>query len=350
MKKFTFIPTAVTALSMLLLILLGCSITGEESGWQSGMIQIMLTDAPLNWDDVEKFNITIKDVQISTGEDAWQSLYVTAGEYDLLELQNGVYATLGIDTLLEGKYEQLRLVLDNGDPHKNELVFNDLSDQPVIIPSGIHTGIKITGPFEIVPGGLTKVKLDFDAESSIVELGTGDLILKPMIKVETEIVQGVALNINFFFDDFGVGSSDNDIPNWEEYEHPAGGYKCSVVEGSELGGRHARIYGGIYGYFEHYFLRRFDLSGFSGGSISFMVRRSANWDGYDRVLVELYYGGKWHTETFFAVWSTRTDFSRFELPLYKAMMDSEFRIRFKTLYMFDSTQYLDIDNFELVVK
>jgi hypothetical protein len=84
------------------------------------------------------------------------------------------------------------------------------------------------------------VQLDFDARSSVVELGNGDLILKPTIKLlDTLVTEGLWL----FFEDFGTGESADDIPNWDEFEYFDREDKCMVVEGSELGGRMVRIYG-----------------------------------------------------------------------------------------------------------
>ena len=121
--------------------------------------------------------------------------------YNLLKLVNGVTEAIGSEEFSSGKYNQVRLIIGNspelennllGDPHPeaNYLILDDRIDtiQPLKIPSGFQTGIKLVHPFTVDEGKVNELVLDFDASRSVVKAGnSGKYILKPTIKViETE--------------------------------------------------------------------------------------------------------------------------------------------------------------------
>jgi hypothetical protein len=88
------------------------------------------------------------------------------------------------------KYTQLRIFLsEDASP---VLVGEEGQDGPTTetvtleIPSSANTGIKLNRPFEIVADGITKLTMDFDAEKSVVETGSGKYKLKPVIYVTSE--------------------------------------------------------------------------------------------------------------------------------------------------------------------
>ena len=99
-------------------------------------------------------------------------------EVDLIELE-GKSIFLASELLPSGKYTQLRvfLVKDQG------IIVVDGEDYPLDIPSVGQTGIKLNHPFEIIPGQITKLTLDFDAKQSIIKTGNGDYKLKPVIGI-----------------------------------------------------------------------------------------------------------------------------------------------------------------------
>jgi hypothetical protein len=280
----------ITYLALIILFIAGCTLVGDEE--LPGVLRVMLTDAPLDWDTVDAMLVTIRDVEISRSDGSWQPLDFDNNKVDLLDLQNGVFTTLGVQEFEAGTYEQLRLILDVSEPENNAIVYKDGTVQPFKVPSGEQTGIKIIGPFVIEAGNTTSVQLDFDARSSVVELGNGDLILKPTIKLlDTLVTEGLWL----FFEDFGTGESADDIPNWDEFEYFDREDKCMVVEGSELGGRMVRIYGYDANGTNHYFLRRIDLNGYEEKVLRLQARSSTGWNGADLVFLELFYGDEWHS-------------------------------------------------------
>jgi len=187
------------------------------------------------------------------------------------------------------------------------------------------------------------VLLDFDARSAVNELGNGDLLLKPTIKIlDTMIAEGTF----FFVEDFGTGKSDDLIPNWDEIENEARKDKCMVVEGSPLGGRMARIYGNDYNGTNHFFFKRIDLPGYEEKVLRLQAKRSPEWNGSDLVHLELFYEDDWHSAYKFNYRNTGELFSILEIPLTEEMMDTMFYIRFRN-GIENQFEYLDIDNIEI---
>jgi len=65
--------------------------------------------------------------------------------------------------------------------NKSYIIFEVI--YPLDIPSVGQTGIKLIHPFEIIPGYITELTLDFDVQHSIIETGNGEYKLKPVIGI-----------------------------------------------------------------------------------------------------------------------------------------------------------------------
>ncbi|HYQ91049.1 MAG TPA: DUF4382 domain-containing protein, partial [Candidatus Competibacteraceae bacterium] len=87
-----------------------------------------------------------------------------------------------------GTYNQVRLILEpnpNGqaDPVNYLTLKSDTTVPKVKIPlktpSGQQSGLKVVGRFEVKPGVINAILLDFDPNTAIVERGNGDYNLKP---------------------------------------------------------------------------------------------------------------------------------------------------------------------------
>jgi len=136
-------------------------------------------------DHIKAIYVTIAEVQVhksgvsdETGN--WQTILTPNHTYNLLDLVNGTLASLGKADLAAGSYDQLRLILK--DP--NYFVDDDDNRIDLKVPSGLKTGIKVVGGFEIGAGQPTDLVLDFDAAKSIVRAGnSGKWLLKPTIKI-----------------------------------------------------------------------------------------------------------------------------------------------------------------------
>ena len=162
----------------------GCS--GSPSGPGYGTLSIRMTDAP---GDYESVNLVVTQVAAHLadsdhfdGEAAdtsgWIVLNDTPATYDLLDLQNGVFVTIGTAKVPAGHYTQVRLKLGAG-----STVTVDGIAHPLFVPSGMQSGLKLVGNFDVPTNGLLDIALDFDAARSIFEDGTGRYHLKPTVKV-----------------------------------------------------------------------------------------------------------------------------------------------------------------------
>ena len=117
-----------------------------------------------------------------------------SAKIDLIILkEEGISLLLTENELIPNKYTQLRLfvtkasVLIETKSKENKLIEVGTNGEPLEIPSVYQTGIKLIHPFEIIEDETTELTIDFDAEKSIVKTGNGRYILKPTIKVITNI-------------------------------------------------------------------------------------------------------------------------------------------------------------------
>jgi hypothetical protein len=164
-----------------LYLLAGCSADrGMSTGTALGHVSIRLTDAPGDYDEV---NLVVDAVSIHRdGPDStsgWEALkHDSTTTYDLLKLRNGVFAMLAVGDVPAGHYTQVRLHLGAG----SNVVVGGVT-YPLKVPSGMQSGYKLVGEFDVPPGGLVEMTLDFDASRSIVHTGSGKYMLKPTCRV-----------------------------------------------------------------------------------------------------------------------------------------------------------------------
>ena len=91
----------VTLLGMLAVAgLSGCS--NNPTSTSFGTMNIQMTDAP---GDFQAVNLVVREVsaQHADGNGGWEVLQSGTRTYDLLQLRNGVFATLGISQLPAGR-------------------------------------------------------------------------------------------------------------------------------------------------------------------------------------------------------------------------------------------------------
>ncbi|MCH2449564.1 MAG: DUF4382 domain-containing protein [Gracilimonas sp.] len=176
----------IATLVIFTFMLIGC---GTQSDSRTGSFQVLLHDAPANYDEV---NVFIESVQVNNGtdEEGWITVGAPGQVFDLLELTNGVLQPLGEIELEPGIYEQVRLILSS-DGHS---VVIDGQSNDMFIPSGAQTGIKLNVNAEIEPDITYTLLLDFDASRSVVVTGNESsgqgYILKPVIKATNQAITG----------------------------------------------------------------------------------------------------------------------------------------------------------------
>jgi hypothetical protein len=170
----------------------GCG-GGGSGGGGSGTLGVSLTDAPACGFDA--VNVTVTKVRVhqsdtvSDSAGGWSEITLNpARKINLLDLTNGVLEYLGETRLPAGHYTQVRLLLaanNASSPVSNSVVLSSASGAQIALrtPSAVQTGIKLVHGFDVAAGQRTDLVLDFDACKSVVALGNGGFLLKPVIKV-----------------------------------------------------------------------------------------------------------------------------------------------------------------------
>jgi hypothetical protein len=113
-----------------------------------------------------------------TSSAGWEKIVDQVKSYNLLDLVNKSGEIMGQKTLSAGKYTQIRLYLS-----KSELTIGNKT-YDVKVPSNRFYWIH---PFNIEAGKMTTLTLDFDAADSVKETGSNKYMLKPVVKVLSEI-------------------------------------------------------------------------------------------------------------------------------------------------------------------
>lgn len=187
MKSFLFLPLVIAVMVM---GSIGCDSAGSNDGFsavETGRFRLLLTDAPFPFDLVDSTIVEITRIELVSSTDSLGRLVISTDtmEFNLLDLQDGVTASL-VDTLLPaGDYSQMRLFVE-----KARIILTDQSEFNLKIPSGSSSGLKILlSGLAIVPDSLTEVILDFDVSESFVVQGNPStpagiqgFIFKPVIK------------------------------------------------------------------------------------------------------------------------------------------------------------------------
>ncbi len=174
---------AAMGAALIVAVLTGCTFFDR-----TGTVNLNLTDAPVDAENVKGVYISISKIEVNNnGEWMEFAVYEEPREFDLLQLQGGETALLGSMQLPAGRDNQIRLYLDGpaegGAPPSNPgcyIVFQDDSTSPLFVPSAAQTGVKIIGSFEVPMNGEITVTADFDVRKAVVQRGaTSSYILKP---------------------------------------------------------------------------------------------------------------------------------------------------------------------------
>ena len=180
--------------TLLLLGWLAACSNGSESTGGNGRLELRLVDAPA--DEVKEIVVTITRVEAhSAGGGGWMVLGEKTATVDLLKLQGGTFAQLGVVSMPPGKITQMRLYVAEEGP--NYVTTPDGVQHPLNTPSGVESGLKIKGQFDWPACALGNVTIDFDGKKSIFVhpkgAGAGDeWQLRPVIRLKSVSVTGDA--------------------------------------------------------------------------------------------------------------------------------------------------------------
>lgn len=165
-------------------LLVGCDNDGEVLDSNRAKVELRLTDAPAEYEEV---NIDLQQIFfiVNEGEDIAMPLS-NPGIYELLDLKNGIDVLLGSQNLPVGKLSQIRLVLGN-----NNTIKVNGHELALQTPSAHQSGLKVKALYNLEAGNIYKIWLDFDAGKSVVERGNGTYLLKPVVRAFTETTNGM---------------------------------------------------------------------------------------------------------------------------------------------------------------
>ncbi len=173
----TFLSLTVIALAVGV-VFSGCDSLFNDEEEDTGTLSILLTDAPFPIEWVAEANVTIDSILVhSMGSDEFITLFSTPQVFNLLDLRNGVTASLASVEIPTGQYNQMRLIVNDS---AASVILNDSvgTSSPLDIPSGGKSGMKLNiKPFLQVQAGIeSELLLDFDVSKSFHPKGNLDSI------------------------------------------------------------------------------------------------------------------------------------------------------------------------------
>jgi len=150
----------------------------SKSPAEQGFFRLLLTDAPLDLDDLEAVYVTVSEIAVrKASSDNYIVVLDEETEFELLELKDNPQPI--VETYLEaGHYTGIRFVVEAA------RILVDGEEYGLTIPS---MEIIVNVEFDVTEDGTVELTLDFDAENSIqvVEAGQSGLyILRPVILVD----------------------------------------------------------------------------------------------------------------------------------------------------------------------
>lgn len=165
-------------LSLFILAIVSC----DKDDNDKAQLSVLMTDAPGAYDAVL---IDLQRVEV-TGDGGNEILLSTNADiYNLLDLTNGVNTLIATADMEPGTISQIRLILG-----PNNSVVVDGVSYPLSTPSAEQSGLKLQVHQLFETGVAYTILLDFDASQSVVEKGTGEYQLKPVIRTIDVAVSG----------------------------------------------------------------------------------------------------------------------------------------------------------------
>jgi hypothetical protein len=184
-KKILTYSSAI--LIVALSIFIGCKKDGNDTVGGSTKVQVRMTDAPGDFDEI---NLSVKEiVLISEGKP--YVMTSTRGTFNILDYRIGTNnpdILVATGEMPSGEVTEVRLVLNDG----STIVENGVQ-KALRTPSGQSSGIKVklNNNLSLEPGATYSLVLDFDAAKSIVSLGNGGYLLKPVVRGVTIATSGL---------------------------------------------------------------------------------------------------------------------------------------------------------------
>jgi hypothetical protein len=140
-------------------------------------VHLVLHDAPPT--GVDAVWVSFDEVSVRSAAGDWHVVSTQAQSVDLMTLQNGVVADLGLATLPAGDYDQIRLHLSGS------WVIVKGAMQALDVPSGTQSGLKIDSAFTVPPCGEVTLSLDWNLGAHLIDNPGHGYILRPVLQVDS---------------------------------------------------------------------------------------------------------------------------------------------------------------------
>ena len=157
-------PRSTHALSIIIPLAFALAVAGCSDDPARGTLTLHLTDAPFPFDHVASTEVVIDSVSVRvSGGAGFETIDRTQRTVDLLELRNGVTASLGSSDVPAGEIDQIRVY--TGDA---TVTLTDDRSFPLKFPSGSSSGVKVIPdpPITVADGGEVEALIDFDLSQS----------------------------------------------------------------------------------------------------------------------------------------------------------------------------------------
>ena len=193
-------------------LMAGCGGGGSDDGDDepgfsgTGQLNLAITDAPV--DDATAVWVTITGMHIKRTESSDERRVTLNGDdtvgneirVNLLTLANGGSAALFADSVTSGEYQWIRFdveeaciaFIDNADP--------DDADECIPMTLPAQDQLKTAGAFTVPSNGIANITVDWDLRKGVVEQGSGNYRLKPVLHLREDedvgaisgVIQGLA--------------------------------------------------------------------------------------------------------------------------------------------------------------
>jgi len=178
-------------MGLLSTLIVGC---GDSGSSNSGSLNVSVTDAPINYSEVEAVVIHFTGVTVKgpQGEATYSVKDPVTGEpsrsVDLLALSGGKSVVLLEEELEQGKYNWIRL---DTDPTKTYIVVNGQQFE-LRCTSCEQNGFKLNRSFDIEENGAVALTVDVDLNKSITDPQSGEHYqLRPTARVVETALAGM---------------------------------------------------------------------------------------------------------------------------------------------------------------
>lgn len=127
----------------------------------------------------EALRVNVDTIEAHSEAEGWQTVAVDVGWVSLVEAEQTMDQTIADGDVPEGEYDEIRLILLDAELDLDSVV------QPVTVPSGMQTGIKIKDTFCLADdAAVNDLEVHWDLMDNLHVTGNGELILNPTVTLE----------------------------------------------------------------------------------------------------------------------------------------------------------------------